>query len=170
MAAQLSSTGISHHSLLPHVPSCLPTVNSRPRPGIAPQSLCSSSQLLWLLGDPCPCPQVLVASAGIVCVILIPFSLPQISCFTHSLKYFSSNPNSCPDVGIRPLLQFPHLLRAGPVLLTLLFFPPNSFVLLSFSWFYIFFSSGQVLLSVSDWSILPRSLKMNFIVILFISN
>ena len=122
-AAWLSSTGISHHSLLPHVPSCLPTVNSRPRPGIAPQSLCSSSQLLWLLGDPCPCPQVLVASAGIVCVILIPFSLPQISCFTHSLKYFSSNPNSCPDVGIRPLLQFPHLLRAGPVLPTLLFFP-----------------------------------------------
>ena len=150
-AAWLSSTGISHHSLLPHVPSCLPTVNSRPHPGIAPQSLCSSSQLLWLLGDPCPCPQVLVASAGIVCVILIPFRLPQISCFTLSLKCFSSDSDSCPDVRIRPLLQFPHLLRAGPALLTLLFFPSSSCMLLSFVWLYVFFSAGQVLLSALSW-------------------
>ena len=57
------------------------------------------------------------------CLILIPFRLPQISCFTLSLKYFSSDSDSCPNVGIGPLLQFPHLLRAGPVLLTLLFFP-----------------------------------------------
>ena len=33
-------------------------------------------------------------------------------------------------MGIRPLLQSPHLRRAGPVLLTLLFFPPYSFNLL----------------------------------------
>ena len=57
------------------------------------------------------------------CLILIPFRLPQISCFTLSLKCFSSDSDNCPDVGIRPLLQFPHLPRAGPVLLTLLFFP-----------------------------------------------
>ena len=31
--------------------------------------------------------------------------------------------DNCPDVEIRPLLQFSHLLRAGPVLQTLLFFP-----------------------------------------------
>ena len=30
---------------------------------------------------------------------------------------------SCPDVGFRPLLQFPYPPRAGPGLLTLLFFP-----------------------------------------------
>ena len=30
-------------------------------------------------------------------------------------------------------------------------FPPSSFILLSFSWFYIFFSSGQVLLSTLSW-------------------
>ena len=30
--------------------------------------------------------------------------------------------NDCPDVGIKPLLQFLHPLWAGPVLLTLLFF------------------------------------------------
>ena len=57
------------------------------------------------------------------CLILIPFRLPQISCFTLSLKCFSSDSDNCPDVGIGPLLQFPHPLRAGPVLLTLLFFP-----------------------------------------------
>ena len=57
------------------------------------------------------------------CLILIPFRLPQISCFTLSLKCLSSDSDKCPDVGIGPLLQFPHLLRAGPVLLILLFFP-----------------------------------------------
>ena len=63
------------------------------------------------------------------CLILIPLTLPQINCFTLSLKCFSSDLDNCPDVRIRPLLQFPHLLRAGPVLLTLLFFPlvPSSY-------------------------------------------
>ena len=57
MAAWLSSTGISHHNLLPHIPCiCLSTVNSSSCPGIAPQSLNSSSQLLHLPGDLHPCP------------------------------------------------------------------------------------------------------------------
>ena len=83
--------------------------------------------------------------------MLIPFSLPQISCFTCSLKCFSSYSDSCPAVGIGPLLQFSHPLRAGPVLLTLLFFLPSSFILPSYSWFYISFSIGQVLLSALSW-------------------
>ena len=57
------------------------------------------------------------------CLILIPFRLPQISCFLLSLKCFFSDSDRCPAVGIGPLLQFPYLLGAGPVLLTLLFFP-----------------------------------------------
>ena len=63
------------------------------------------------------------------CLILIPFRLPQISCFTLSLKCFSCDSDSGPDVGIGPLLQFSHPLRAGPVLLTLLFPPlvPSSY-------------------------------------------
>ena len=60
--------------------------------------------------------------SGKDCLILIPCRLPQISCCTLSLKYFSSDLDSCPAVGIRPLLQFPHPPRAGSVLLTLLFF------------------------------------------------
>ena len=122
VAAWLSSTGVSHHNLLPHIPSIhLYAVNSSPCPGIVPQSLNSSSQ-------PLPLPEVCMAVQGVYgcskdCVILTPFRLPQISCFTLSLKCLSSDSNSCPHVGIGPLLQFPHPLRAGPVLLTLLI-PP----------------------------------------------
>ena len=57
------------------------------------------------------------------CLILIPFRLPQISCFTLSLKCLSCDSDNCPTVRIRPLLQFPHLLRVDPVLLILMFFP-----------------------------------------------
>ena len=85
------------------------------------------------------------------CLILIPFILPQIGCFTLILKCFFSDSDNHPTVRIRPLLQFPHLPRAGTVLLTLLFFPPGSFVLPSFPWFHIFFSTGQVLLSSPSW-------------------
>ena len=57
------------------------------------------------------------------CLILIPIRLSQISCLTLSLKCFSSDSDNCPDVGIGPLLQFPHLPRAGPIPLTLQLFP-----------------------------------------------
>ena len=127
-ATQLSSTGISHHDLFPHIPSIhLFAVNSSPHPGIAPQSLNFSSQLLCLPGDLYPlsrvCPGHVCLGYGKNCLILIPFRLPQISCFTLSLKCFSFDSDNCSNVGIGPLLQFPHWPRAGPVLLTLLFFP-----------------------------------------------
>ena len=88
----------------------------QPSPGVAPQSLNSSSQLLHLLGDLRPCPGY-VWGCSKDCLILVPFRLPQISYFTLSLKCSSSDSNNCPDVGIRPLFQFPHPLKAGPVLL-----------------------------------------------------
>ena len=118
MATWLSSTGISHYNLFPHLPMiCLSEVSSSPHPGIAPQSLNSNSQ-------PLDCDKV--------CLILIPFRLPQISCFPCSLKCFSSDSDNCPDVGVGPLLQFPHPPRAGPVLLTLPFPPllPSSYQVL----------------------------------------
>ena len=64
-----------------------------------------------------------IYGCGKDCLILIPFRLPQISCFTPGLKYFSSDSDNCSAVGIRPLLQFPNPPRTGPVLLTLLFSP-----------------------------------------------
>ena len=82
------------------------------------------------------------------CLTLIPFRLTHISCLTLSLKCFSSDSDNCPDVGIGPLLHFLHPLRAGPVLLILLFFP-SSFILPSFAWVYIFFSTGQALSALS---------------------
>ena len=121
MAPQLSSTGTSKHSRLPHIPSfCLCAVNSSPCPGIAPESLNSSSQH-------CAFQRTCVPVWGMYgcgkdCLILIPFRLPQISGFTLSLKCFSSDSDNCPFVGIRPLLQFSQPLRAGPVLLTRLLF------------------------------------------------
>ena len=125
MAAWLSSTGISHHDLLLHIALIhVFTVNSSPRPGIATQSLNSSSQPLPLPGDPHSCLGYVWQWQGVS--VLIPSRLPQISCFTLSLKCFFSDSDNCPNVGIRPLLQFPHPPRAGPILLTLLF--PASFL------------------------------------------
>ena len=47
---------IFHCNVLHQVPShCLPSVNSRPCPGIVFQSLCSSSKLQHFLGDLNPC-------------------------------------------------------------------------------------------------------------------
>ena len=61
------------------------------------------------------------------CLILIQFRLPQIRCFTLSLKCFSSDSENIPYVGIGPLLQFPHLPRAGPVLLLFFTLVPSSY-------------------------------------------
>ena len=122
MAAWLSSTGFPHHSLLSAVPLGLYlSVSSSPRPGVAAQSPCCSSQPLPLPGDPHRCPGCVWLSQD--CLSLLPFRPPQISYFTLSLKCFSSDPDNCPDVGIGPLLQFPHPPSSGPVQLTLLFSP-----------------------------------------------
>nr|XP_020753576.1 gamma-aminobutyric acid receptor subunit gamma-3-like [Odocoileus virginianus texanus] len=63
-----------------------------------------------------------MAVARIVCVTLIPFRLSQISCFTFNLNYFSSVPNSCPNVEINPLLQFPYLPGAGDYVVMTIYF------------------------------------------------
>ena len=57
VAAWLSSTGVSHHDLLPHIPSThRSAVSSIAHPGVAPQSPKSSSQPLRLPGDQPSCP------------------------------------------------------------------------------------------------------------------
>ena len=116
----------------------------------SPQSISLQSTVafaLWLLHNPwTPAPSHWTFQGTLIpiwamygcgkdCLILIPFRPPQISCFNLSLK--CSSPD-CPDVGIGPLLYFPtpalfpHPLRAGPVLLTLLLFPlvPSSYQVL----------------------------------------
>ena len=83
------------------------------------------------------------------CLILILFRLPQKSCFTLSLKYFSSDSDNCLDV--RNCASVPRPPRAGPFLLTLLFPPlvPLSYRVLCGS-LYIF-STCHVLLSALNW-------------------
>ena len=118
MAAWLSS--ISHHSLLPHIPSIrLSTVNSSPRLGLLHNPLTPALSHCPVLGTSVPVWGMYGGSKDFL--ILIPFRLPEISCFTLSLKCFSSDSDNCPSVGIGPLLQIPNPPRAGPVLLTLLF-------------------------------------------------
>ena len=92
-----------------------------PSPWDCSQSLDSSSQPLWVLGDLHPCPGCISLWQGLSDAHSI--WLLQICCFILSLKCFSSDSDNCPDVGIGTLLQFSHPLRAGPVLPTLLFFP-----------------------------------------------
>ena len=121
MATWLSSTGISH------------TVSSLTFPRfVSPQS--TAVLALKLLHSPCaPAPSHCTLQGNCIpvqgtygcgkdCLIFIPFRLPQISCFTVSLKCFSSDSDNCPNVGIGHLLQFFHSPRVGPVLLLL---PPT---------------------------------------------
>ena len=135
-------------------PKTFPTTISsltRPCPGISLQFIYSSSQLVCFLGDLHPFQQYVWQQQGLSVWFLFHLEY-QISCFTHRLKWFSSVPNNCSNVGIRDLLQFPHPSRAGAFLLTLLFFP----LLSPFYWvlcdsIYIFFSSGQLLLPGLSW-------------------
>ena len=53
--------------------------------------------------------------AGCVCVLM--------GMIQQKSSYWRHRGDNCPDVAIRPLLHFPHLPRAGPILLTLQLFP-----------------------------------------------
>jgi len=109
--------------LLPHIPShCLPAVNSRFHPGIALQSLQSSSKSLRIPGDSNPV-QVGRAAAKIVWFSFLSDCHRWAAALSNSLKCFSCVPNNCPDVGIWSLLQVPHPPGTCLVLITLLFFP-----------------------------------------------
>ena len=85
------------------------------------------------------------------CLILISFRLPLISCFTLSLKCFSSDSDSCPTVGTGPPASVPLPIKGRSSPTNTPVFPPSSFILSSFVWSCISFSSGQVLLTALSW-------------------
>ena len=149
MAAWLSSTDISHHNLFPHTTLiCLSAVNSSPYPGIAPQSLNSSSQSLHLPGDWCPFWGMYGCSKD--CMILIPFRLPQIAVSLEALNVSPLTQTIAPMCGARTAsVPPPTKGRSSPT--NNCVFCPSSFILLSFAWFYILFSTGQLLLSTVSW-------------------
>ena len=151
MTSWLSCTSISHHDLLPHIPSiCFSAVNTSPCPGIPPHFLNASSQPLPLPGDQHSC-------LGYVwlqlwdCLMPIPLRLPQISCFTLSLKYFSSDLDNCPNVGDRTPASVPPPAKGRSSPTNTPVSPPSSFILLRFMWFCAFFSAGQIPLCALNW-------------------
>ena len=104
--------------------------------------------MLHLLGDLRSC--LAYVSCGKDCLIFIPFRLPKGSCFTFSLKCFSSDPivpmwQSDPCTSVPP----PSELRSTPTKTPVS--PPCSFLLPCFTWFYIFFPTGQILLYTLSW-------------------
>ena len=106
MAAWLSSTGISHHDLLPHIPSiCLSGVKAPLTLGLPHNPQTPAPSHCTFQGTSVPVQSTYGCSKD--CLILIPFRLPQNSCFTLSLICLSSDSVNYPDMGIGQLLQFP---------------------------------------------------------------
>ena len=131
MAAQLSSTGISHHYLLSYPLD--PPLHSQKQPS---HWDCSTIPKLQL---PAAMPSRGSASLSGVWMatartVWFSFHLGchRSAVLGSALKIFSSDSDNCPYVGIGPLLQFPHPPRGGPVLLTFQFFPlvPSSYQVL----------------------------------------
>ena len=94
---------------------------------------------------------VCMAMTRTLCVILIPFRLPQMSCYSQSQpQMLSLCPGQLPQCGDLTPVSVLHLPGADRVLLTLLFSPcflhPTEFCVL-----YMFFSSSQVLLPALCW-------------------
>ena len=87
----------------------------------------------------------------LVCVVLTPFRLSQISFFTPQRPQMpSSVPTDCPDVGIAPLLLLPYS-KYRSVPLTLLLFPFFTSSFQAVEWIHIFLSSGQGILPLFSW-------------------
>ena len=125
MAARLSCTGISHYNLLPHIPSiCLSEVNS--------------SSTILKLQLPASAP-----SRGPVSLSGLCMAAPRTVWFSYHLGCHWSAV-SLSTVNISPVTQ-----TIAPTSIPV--FPPSSFILPSFAWLYIFFSTGQILLSTLSW-------------------
>jgi len=142
MAAWLSFTSISHHNLRPtHIHLvCLSTINGSPHPGIAPQSLCSSSQLLHLLGDLCPCLGFVWLWQG----LSVWFSF-HLYCHRLAASLSASNVSSLSQIialmrGLDLCFSSPPAAKGRSTPANSPLFPPTSFILLRFAWFYTFFS------------------------------
>ena len=148
LSSWLSSTSISHHYLLLHIPSIrLSSVSSSPRSGIAPQSPNSRSQPLSLPGYQRSCLGHVWLWQGL---ILIPFT--AIDQLFHSqlwmfLLWLRQLPQ-CRDwtpASVPP----PAESKSSPTNTPVFHLVPLSYKVLSSSIY--LFSTGQVLLSTLSW-------------------
>jgi len=149
VAARLSSIGISHHHLLPHIPSIrLSIVNSSPSLGVAPQSLNSSSQGCAFQG-------ICVPVWGMYgCSKAVWFSF-HLGCHRSAVSLSALNVSPltqtvAPVSGSDPCFSSPNC-RGQVHFYCQSCFPLSFFILPSFAWIYIFFSDGQILLSSLSW-------------------
>ena len=116
-------------------------VNSSPHPGIAPQSLHSSSQ-----------PPSLPVPASLSGCVWFSFHL---GCYRSAISLSALNVSPLTQTtalmwGSDPCFTFPPTKgRSSPCNTPV--FPSSSSILPSFAWFYIFFSAAQLLLSALSW-------------------
>ena len=144
-----------HRHFLPQSPPACPlgpSPHHQPQTSswIPPQSLHSSPQLLCLLRDPCPWLGYVWLWQGFSVWLLFRLdchrSAASLSASTISplsqtvAPVWRSNPCSVPP---------PARGRSSATNASLFF--PTSFILQSFMWFYIFFSTGQELLPTLSW-------------------
>ena len=136
----------------------------------SPQSVSPESTAAWdcsiipklqlsLPGDQLPVWSMYGCSKD--CLFLIPIRLPQFSCFTLSLRCFSSDSDKC---GGRTPASVPPPAQGRSSPTNTPGYPSSSFILLLFAWFCVFFSTGQVLLSALSWcSICPSACEGGFL-------
>jgi len=97
-------------------------------------------------------PRVRIAAPRIGYMILIPFRLSQISCFTlQQPQMLHFCPKQLPRCGDLSPASVPLLLRVRSSPTHSPLFPLTFFILPSFVWYYILFSCGQVLLPTLRW-------------------
>ena len=96
--------------------------------------------------------EVNMAATRMVCVILIPCRLSQISCFTlQQPQVFLLLPKPLPQCGdLTPWFSSPSP-QVQMQFCSLSSFSPIYFVLPNFGWYYVFFSGGQVLMPILSW-------------------
>ena len=96
--------------------------------------------------------EVNMAATRMVCVILIPFRLSQISCFTlQQPQVFLLLPKQLSQCGdLTPWFSSPSP-QVQMQFCSLSSFSPIYFILPNFVWYYVFFSCGQVLVPIFSW-------------------
>ena len=159
MAARLFSMGISHHSLLPQVPSiCLSAVKSSPHPGIAPQSLNSSSHPLcdlgyvWLQQGLSDSHSSSVQSLSRLRL----FATPWTAAYQASLSITNSR-SLHKFMSIELVMPSNHLIVRHPLLSPSIFPASGSFQMGQF-----FASGGQSIGVSASTSVLPMNIQDSF--------
>ena len=147
MAAWLPSTGISHGNLHPHIPSIHPsTAKHQP----SPWDCSTIPKLQFPAAAPSRRP-IFLSGVRMAAARTVSFSF-HLGCHSSAVSLSALNVSPPLTQTIAPMwgsdpasVPPPAEGRSSPTNTPV--FPPSSFILPSFAWFYIFYSAGQLLLS-----------------------